>query len=138
MDTATKVLIVGGLLNLVYGFVTGVFFAAARQTRTYAPRYLVFAHVGPLMQGPMLLSLTIPVAAAGLSSATAILAAMLLVAGSVAIAAKDTANWVLGVEDEFAERPVLPRALAAIGVSCAVAGLAIVVYGVMGTVGRAA
>ena len=55
METAAKILIVGGILNLAYGFLTGVFLAGARKKAPTASKYLILAHTGPLMQGPMLL-----------------------------------------------------------------------------------
>ena len=56
MEIAAKILIVGGVLNLAYSFLTGLLLANTRRRSPAASKYLVFAHVGPLMQGPMLLT----------------------------------------------------------------------------------
>src|SRR3990172_127437 len=124
METAAKVLVVGGVLNLAYGAITGLVLTSVRSRSPEAPRYLTLAHIGPLMQGPMLLGLAV---ATGLSSLAGgvetlsaglrvgggfwwlgggveTLSAWLLVAGSAGIAAGDTLNWLGGVGDAFAER----------------------------------
>lgn len=131
MDLAAKILIVGGILNLVYGFATGFLFANVRSKEASAPRYLVMAHTGPFMQGPMLLGLVFATNLSPLSPALEAVAASLLVANSCLIAAKDTINWLQGVNDEFAERPWLPRTLGVIGVVLGTPGLLILVYGVV-------
>ena len=61
METAAKIVIVGGVLNLAYSFVKGFLLAHARRTSPLASKYPVFVHVGPLMQGPMLLGLVFAV-----------------------------------------------------------------------------
>lgn len=105
METAAKVLVVGGVLNLAYGFLTGLLLSNVRRTSPEAPRYLVLAHLGPLMQGPILLGLAVATTLSDLSSSLETLAASLLVANSAAIAAGDTLNWLGGTRDAFAERP---------------------------------
>lgn len=57
MTLAEQILVLGGIINLVYGFITGFILAAIRQKKVEAPKYLMFAHIGPLMQGAMLLGL---------------------------------------------------------------------------------
>ena len=104
METAAKVLIVGGVLNLAYGVVTGLVLTGIRSRSPEAPRYLTLAHLGPLMQGPMLLGLAVATGLSSLAEGLETLAAWLLVAGSVGIAAGDTLNWLGGVGDAFAER----------------------------------
>ena len=129
METAAKIVIVGGVLNPAYSFVTGFLLANARRVSPRASKYLVFAHVGPLMQGPMLLSL---VFAATLSPQPALvktLAASLMVAESGFLAAKDTLNWVQGVKDEFVERPP-GVVLGGISILLGVVGLLIFIVGV--------
>jgi len=104
METAAKVLIVGGVLNLAYGVVTGLVLTSTRSRSPEAPRYLTLAHIGPLMQGPMLLGLAVATGLSSLAEGLETLAAWLLVAGSAGIAAGDTLNWLGGVGDAFAER----------------------------------
>jgi len=131
VDPAQKVLIGGGLINIVYGFLTGFAFSTARQKSEFAPRYLVMAHTGPLAFGTMLmaLSLTIPISA--LSPENEELAARLLVAFAVCIAVKDTYNWLAGVTDEFAQKPVFSRTVGGAGVLAGIVGIAMLSAGML-------
>ena len=104
MDAAAKVLIVGGVLNLAYGVLTGLALTNVRMRSPEAPRYLTLAHIGPLMQGPMLLGLAVALGLSSLAGGIETLAAWLLVAGSIGIAAGDTLNWLGNAGDAFAER----------------------------------
>ena len=104
METAAKVLVLGGVLNLSYGVVTGLFLTNVRRTSPEAPRHLVLAHMGPLIQGPILLGLAVAIALSDLPASLETLAASLLVASSAALAAGETLNWRGGVGDAFAER----------------------------------
>jgi hypothetical protein len=79
----------------------------------------------------MLLALVFAIQLSAMSGTAEILAAVLLVAGSILIAAKDTVNWMQGVEDEFAERPALPRLLGGAGVVASTAGFVLVLTGVL-------
>jgi hypothetical protein len=129
MEIAAKILIVGGVLNLAYSFLTGFLLANTRRRSPAASKYLVFAHVGPLMQGPMLLSLVFAVILSPLPTGVKALAASLMVAESVFLAAKDTLNWVQGVKDEFVERPP-GVVLGGISVLLGMGGLLILIIGV--------
>ena len=129
METAAKVLIVGGVLNLAYGVVTGLVLTSIRSRSPEAPRYLTLAHIGPLMQGPMLLGLAVATGLSSLAEGLETLAAWLLVAGSAGIAAGDTLNWLGGVGDAFAERSPGLFSQAAGGVFTAI-GLLILIVGV--------
>src|SRR3989304_655219 len=106
METAAKVLIVGGVLNLAYGVITGLILTSVRSRSPEAPRYLTLAHIGPLMQGPMLLGLAVATGLSSLAAGVETTAAWLLVAGSVGIAAGDTLHWLSKTGDAFAKRPV--------------------------------
>ncbi len=127
MGYVEKVLILGGLLNLVYGFLTGFLYAKERAGKSSASRYLVAAHIGPLMQGTMLLALVPAFVLAGGVVEVEATAAWLFVLSSVLIAAKDTLNYLRGVEDEFQARPVLARVLGTTGVLAGSGGLGILV-----------
>ena len=129
METAAKVLIVGGVLNLAYGVVTGLVLTSIRSRSPEAPRYLTLAHIGPLMQGPMLLGLAVATGLSSLAEGLETLAAWLLVAGSAGIAAGDTLNWLGGVGDAFAERSPGLFSQAAGGAFTGT-GLAILIIGV--------
>lgn len=128
MESTVRVLVVGGVLNLAWGYVTGFVLSAVRTRVAEASKYLTLAHVGPLMWGPILLGLAV---AAPLSrTGHELLAAWLLVAASAVLDVKDTLNWLAGVADEFVERPVgfwLGGVSAALGS----AGLAILTVGVL-------
>src|SRR3990172_3561341 len=124
MEIAAKVLIVGGVLNLAYRFVTGLFVYQERQQGPTASKYLMLAHVGPLMQGAMLLGLALAAILSDLPGGVETFAASLLVA------AADTLNWRQGVQDMFAERPPLPYALSFAQGPLAFVGLAIIIVGV--------
>ena len=58
METAAKVLVVGGMSLLAYAFVTGYLLGRERQQNPVGPKYLILAHMEPLMQGTMMLALT--------------------------------------------------------------------------------
>jgi hypothetical protein len=124
-------LVVGGVLNLAYSFVTGFLLANTRRTKPYASRYLVFAHVGPLMQGPMLLGLVFAVTLSPQPALVKTLAASLMVAESGFLAAKDTLNWGQRVKDEFVERPPGGIVLGGISVLLGVVGLLIFMVGIV-------
>jgi hypothetical protein len=120
MDTASKTLIIGGLLNLLYGLVTGFPLGRIRESQAEAPKYLVLAHMGPLMWGPILLGCVAAVQLSTLSAAVETTAAVSLVASSALLGLKDTLHWVRGTQDEFVEKPAafylaIPMALLAFG-----------------------
>jgi hypothetical protein len=131
MPTAEKILILGGVINLLYGFVTGFMLAVIRQKTPVAPKYLMFAHTGPLMQGAMLLGLVFAVQMSTLAAGTETTGAALLSGGALLLAIKDTVNWWQTIGDEFAEKPVLGLALGTLSVLASSAGLLIVSFGVV-------
>ncbi len=129
MEYAEKILIVGGVLNLGYGAITGLIISRLRSSGPEVPRHLTLAHIGPLMQGPMLLALVIALALSSLSNGIEAFAAWLLVGGSAGIAAGDTLLWLGGSRDSFAERPP-GFFFQAIGGILTGVGIAIVIVGV--------
>ena len=106
METAAKVLIVGGLGLLAYGFVTGYVLGAVRARQAEGPKYLVLAHTEPLMQGIMLLALVWAVQLSDLDGSIETAAAAGLVAAAALQGGKELLNWLQGVGDEFQERPI--------------------------------
>lgn len=131
MSTAEKVLIVGGVLNIAYGVVTGFPMTLARaRGAPSVSKYLTFAHIGPLMQGPILLGMAVAARMSDLDNDIETIGAWLLVAGSVLLAVKDTLNWLQRVQDEFSERPP-SRPLGALSVLGTTAGTATFVFGVL-------
>jgi hypothetical protein len=131
MSAAEKVLIVGGVLNVCYGVVTGIPMTIARTRGAPAvSKYLTLAHIGPLMQGPILLGMAVAARLSDLSADIELAGAWLLVGGSLLLAAKDTFNWLLGVSDEFTEKPA-SRPLGVLSVVGTTLGTAILAVGVI-------
>ncbi|QLY29120.1 hypothetical protein H0264_28015 [Nocardia huaxiensis] len=131
MTTAEQVLIIGGVLTLGYGSLLGIPMTALRMREPHppTPRYLNVAHIGAVIQGVILLSLVWAARMSELSSGWETTAAWLLVASGVFIAAKDTINWLTGINDEFTEKAkTAPLGLA--GAVTLFAGLVILAVGV--------
>jgi hypothetical protein len=131
MPVAEKVLIVGGMLNLTCGMLLGFPIVATRvQGAPVVPKYLLAAHLGTLLHAAVLLGLAWALHLSTLDPGWEQTAAWLLVIASALVAAKDTANWLTGVRDEFAERPktVLLGGLAALAEPI---GVAILLIGVL-------
>lgn len=131
MDTAVKVLIVGGTLNVAASFLIGMALARRRRSAPVdAHRFLLVAHEGALFEGIMLLALTLALGLSDLSSGLETLAAWLLVAASVFSVASALTNWRTGTQDQFAERsPGLK--LAVVNATLATGGIGIIVVGVL-------
>ncbi|MVU77805.1 hypothetical protein GPX89_11185 [Nocardia sp. ET3-3] len=130
MTATDKILIIGGLLTLTYGALLGYPMTALRMRtgNPPTPRYLTVAHVGAVIQGVILLSLVWAANLSTLSSAWNITAAWLLVLSGILIAAKDTINWLTGINDEFADKArTAPLGLA--GALTLAVGLAILIVG---------
>ncbi|MDV6234289.1 hypothetical protein CH379_001425 [Leptospira ellisii] len=126
-----KILIIAGVLNLAYGSLTGFPYALARKKAEFPSRYLQAAHIGSLMQGAMLLGLVIAFRYANLSETLGLIGASLFAVSSAFLALKDTVNWLQGIKDEFQENPILGKSLGAVGVMTNVAGIFVIVYGVL-------
>jgi hypothetical protein len=105
MEAAAKILIVGGMVNLVYAFLTGTTLSVVRTRQDTIPKYLGLAHVGPLMWAPLLWGLVVVLPLSELSRSTEAIAAGCMVASSVLLGLKDTLYWLQGVEDEFSQKP---------------------------------
>jgi hypothetical protein len=131
MTAAEKVLIVGGVLTLAYGALLGYPIIVIRaKGAPAAPRYLMAAHLSVLLHAAVLLGLVWAARLSTLSSGWEELAAWLVVVSSALIAAKDTLNWLTGVQDEFGEK----AKTAPLGALSAVAepfGIGIFVIGVL-------
>jgi hypothetical protein len=102
---AEKVLIAGGALNLAYGVLLGYPIVLTRVKGAPAtPKYLMAAHIGTLLQAAVLLGLVWAARLSALAPDWNEVAAWLVVASSALVAAKDTVNWLTGVQDEFGEK----------------------------------
>ena len=104
MERSAEVLLVGGTLVLLYGFILGVPMAQARMKSPTAPRHLVNTHLEALMAGPALLGLSLAASFSTLGSGLERLAAWLLVAGAVSTLSGGTLNWIQKTEDAFAAK----------------------------------
>lgn len=134
ITAAEKVLIVGGVLNLAYGALLGYPIVVIRVKGAPAtPKYLMATHVGALLQAAILLGLVWAARLSTLGSGWQDTAAWLVVVTSALIAAKDTGNWLIGVKDEFGEKPKYAAPLAALGALGETIGIGIFVVGVLTT-----
>lgn len=129
LEVPQMVLLGGGLFNIVYGFLTGFAFATARKEGEFAPRYLVMLHMGTLMQGSMLMALSLILPVVVLDPINKELAARLMVFSSLCIAMKDTYNWLAGVTDEYGQKKVFSQAVGAAGALGGSIGLAMLTSG---------
>ncbi len=115
METSQKVLLVGGMVSLTYGFLLGLPLTAIRTRQPQASRHLVTAHLAAIIQGAMLIALTVAASFSTMSSGVETLAACLLVGGCVLFVGGAVANWLQAVENHFASRSLGWRLLAASG-----------------------
>ncbi|MDX1641825.1 MAG: hypothetical protein R3220_09000 [Balneolaceae bacterium] len=106
MFNAFQILIIGGMLILTYGFLLGIPMAMAREKTPRAPRYLVAAHLAALIQGGMLLALTIAIDFSKLPSWIETVIASLFVGGVTLFDVGLTLNWLQNVKDAFAEKSI--------------------------------
>lgn len=131
MSAADKVLIVGGVLNLAYGVLLGYPITVIRaKGAPAAPKYLMAAHVGALLHAAILLGLVWAARQPTLGPGWHDVAAWLVVVSSALIAAKDTVNWLTGVQDEFGEK-ARTGLLAALGGLAEPVGVGIFLVGVL-------
>jgi hypothetical protein len=131
ITVAEKVLITGGVLNLAYGVLLGYPIVVIRaKGAAAAPKYLMAAHVGTLLHAAVLLGLVWAARLSTLGPGWQDTAAWLVVVTSALIAAKDTVNWLTGVQDEFGDKAkTVP--LGALGALAETVGVGIFVVGVL-------
>ncbi len=130
METANRILIVGGTSVLLFGFLLGIPMAMARSRAPRPPRYLFSAHLAAIIQGGMLLALTVAVGFSALSARAASAAAALLIGGVVLFDLGLTLNWIQGVEDAFGEQS-LGNKISGLGTPLVLLGAGILFYGVI-------
>ena len=105
MSTASKVLIVAGMINLLIGGFSGIPMGLVRQRGApEVPKYLTMVHLGGLMHGPILLGVGFALTISTVSPWLATTAAWMLAVASGLLVIKDTINWRQGTTDEFAEQ----------------------------------
>lgn len=127
---ASRVLVGGGVANLVLSFLLGWVLSAKRVKGPMEPhRWLLVAHEVSLQEGLLLLGVAVAIAYARLSPGVAELAAWLLVVASFFQDASGIANWLRGIGDQFAQKSA-GWVLATINAIVNSVGLGIVAYGV--------
>lgn len=131
MELAAKILILAGVLNIAYGLLTGIPAGMIRQKSPTYPKYLRFVHIGALMWGPILISLALALELSTLDEGFELLAVWFMVGSSILLNAKDTINWLTGVQDEFAEKPRLPLALGGLSTVGSLLGISIILIGIL-------
>ncbi len=132
ITAAEKVLIAGGVLNLAYGILLGYPITVTRVKGAPAtPKYLMAAHVGALLHAAVLFGLVWAARLSTLGPGWQDVAAWLVVVSSALIAAKDTVNWLTGVQDEFSEKPKYAAPLAGLAALAETIGIGIFVAGVL-------
>ena len=130
MDTASKVLIVGGVMNLALSFVLGFLLSRQRLADPQKDaRLLLQTHRVTLWEGFMLLGLVFAVQLSTLSPGLELGAAWLLVASAAFQDAGAITNWLRLTQDYFAERS-LGLYLNVINAVLGTIGLAILIVGV--------
>jgi hypothetical protein len=105
LSGASKILLVGGMLNLLFAFGIGFVLSRVRlKDPTAEHGWLLQAHRVSLWEGFMLLGLIFAVEFSTLSQGVENLSAWLLVAASALQASSTIANLVQDVPDQFAQR----------------------------------
>ncbi len=130
MDTASKILVIGGLLNLALAVVTGFFLATKRMSNPKAHHFLVVSHTSPLIQGPLLLGAVFAVQLSPLSGWMETLAAWLLVISALFQAVTNIMNWRLDIQDEFQDKPTHGIVFGLASAAFFTAGIGILLVGV--------
>jgi hypothetical protein len=102
MDVASKILVVGGVLNLMYGLAAGFILGYGRHRPAEAASYMSTHHMPALLQGPMLLGLVFAVVLSTLPETAEEIAAIFLVAASGLLIARDVMIWALRNDDSDA------------------------------------
>lgn len=133
MQTAHQVLVVGGVSILFFGMLLGIPMITTRNRRARAPRYLFAAHLASIIQGTVLLAMTVAVGFATLSPGVETTAAILLLAGMTLFNLGMVFNWLQGVEDAFAEKSIGNK-VSGLGTPLVLGGAGIVLFGVVNTV----
>jgi hypothetical protein len=131
MQQAVKVLVVGGVLNLVLSFALGWVLSMKRLREPIAKHHwLLVAHTVSLQEGTMLLGLAFAMTFARLPGTAAAIGAWLMVAASAFQDFSGIVNWLRRTGDQFAEKSTGWR-LASVNAVLNSAGLAIVAVGVV-------
>jgi hypothetical protein len=130
IEAAARVLLVGGLANLVFSFALGWLLSVHRRKDAIEPHHwLLVAHTVAMQEGLFLLGLSYAMNFAQLPGSVAITSAWLLVAASAFQDMSGVVNWWRGTKDQFAEKSA-GWVLASINAVLNTGGLLIVAGGV--------
>jgi hypothetical protein len=128
---AVRILVVGGVGNLLLAFSLGWVLAGRRLRRSIeSEHWLLTAHEVSLQEGLMLLGLAFALGFARLSPELASISAWLLVVASALQDSSGIVNWLRGTGDQFAERSA-GWVLATLNAIVNTAGLLILAFGVI-------
>jgi hypothetical protein len=130
LDTATRVLVIGGMSVLSFGLLLGIPMAAARSKAPQPPRYLFAAHLAAIIQGGLLLALSVALGISTLSAGLETAAVSILVAGVALFDLGLVTNWLQRVEDAFGEKS-LGNKISGAGTPLVLIGTGILFYGVI-------
>lgn len=130
MPIAPRILIAGGMSILMFGLLLGIPVIRARKRAPRAPRYLMSAHLAAIIQGSMLIALTIAIRFSQMSGTLEIVSASALVGGVALFDIGLATNWLRGVEDGFAENAV-GSTVSGLGIPLVLIGAGMLLYGVL-------
>jgi hypothetical protein len=134
METAAKILVVGGVLSLAMSFVLGYVLSNSRLKQPKKDQYyLLLSHKNALWEGFMMLGLVFAVQLAVMKESTKVIAALLIVAAAIFQVGGSMVAWLMGTKDEFAERSP-SFYVVTINAIMVTIGLAILIFGVLRTV----
>ncbi|MBX3157016.1 MAG: hypothetical protein KF773_13660 [Deltaproteobacteria bacterium] len=130
VPAAVKILILGGLANIVLSYALGWVLSKHRLRGPMQPHHwLLVAHTVSLQEGLLLLGVAFAMLFAKISDGLAVTGAVLLVAASLFQDFSGIVNWLRGTGDQFAEKST-GWVLASINAVLNTAGLAIATWGV--------
>lgn len=133
MESAIQILVLGGMTLLAFGLLMGIPMILARSKAPRPPRYLFAAHLVAIIQGGLLLALTIALEAAALSAGWATATAAFLVGGMMFFTLGLAINWLQGIEDAFGENAIGGK-VSAVGTPFVLGGAGILYVGVLAAV----
>jgi hypothetical protein len=126
------VLVIGGMSVLSFGLLLGIPMAAARSRAPQPPRYLFAAHLAAIIQGGLLLALSVALGISTLSAGLETAAVSILLAGVALFDLGLATNWLQRVEDAFGEKS-LGNKISGAGTPLVLIGTGILFYGVIAT-----
>jgi hypothetical protein len=133
METAAKILILGGVSSIAVSFVLGYVLSSSRLKEPEKPQpYLLLSHKNALWEGFLMLGLVWAVQLAQMKESTKVIAASLIVAAAVFQVGGSTVAWLMGTRDEFAERSI-SFYIVTINALMVTVGLGVLLFGVVRT-----